>query len=122
MTASAVSPWCGWSHGPPSCLHVIVFIRSLLPRALPCPERTSNDDGTLKSRVILSFCEGSGPHAARPSSGGRGGARAVPRTRLRGDDDRGHQRPLRRSIGDGVPTLLLEARDPQGLPRHVHRR
>lgn len=25
MTSSAVSPWCGKSHGPPNCLHVIVF-------------------------------------------------------------------------------------------------
>src|SRR5262249_2536755 len=28
MTASAVSPCSRWSHGPPNCLHVIVFVRS----------------------------------------------------------------------------------------------
>src|SRR4051794_28667810 len=28
MTSSAVFPWCSRSHGPPSCLHVIVFMRS----------------------------------------------------------------------------------------------
>jgi hypothetical protein len=26
MTSFAVFPWCGKSHGPPSCLHVIVFM------------------------------------------------------------------------------------------------
>ena len=28
ITSSADSPWWAWSHGPPSCLHVIVFIGS----------------------------------------------------------------------------------------------
>jgi hypothetical protein len=27
MTSSAVRPRCGWSQGPPICLHVIVFIQ-----------------------------------------------------------------------------------------------
>src|ERR1035437_2759251 len=30
MTSSAVFPWNGASHGPPICLHVIVFIYHLL--------------------------------------------------------------------------------------------
>jgi hypothetical protein len=26
MTSSAVMPWSGRSHGPPNCLHVMVFV------------------------------------------------------------------------------------------------
>ncbi len=47
MTSSAVFPWCGKSHGPPSCLHVIVFIKShSLSCVLPSTETVESDEAT----------------------------------------------------------------------------
>ena len=46
----------------------------------------------------------------------------VRRARLRRDDHRGDQRPLGYPAGDGVPAVLLEARDPQGRARRLDRR
>ena len=75
------------------------------------------------SRAILPpRREQPGPHPSRPPSGRRRGAGSLPRARLPGDDHRRHQRPLRRPGGDRVPAVLLEARDPQGPARRVHRR
>jgi hypothetical protein len=45
MTSSAVAPWCGRSHGPPSCLHVIVFMGlAFFQRAWPSTRTSWNDD------------------------------------------------------------------------------
>ena len=53
---------------------------------------------TRQARLTKQERAWSSPHAARPSSSGRRGPDAVPRTRLRGDHHRGNQRALRRAI------------------------
>src|SRR5262245_9063144 len=88
--------------------------------------------GTLDSIVILAFCDGagqarrsdkqwarSGPDAARSSRRRGSGADVVPRTRLRGYDDRCDQPTLGRAGADGVPALFVQTRDPEGLARYL---
>ena len=73
MTSSAVSPWSGKSHGPPNCLHVIVFmgLASLmspdrqLGRVGDCPAKIIR---APTRRVLLRSCSAPG----RPAMAGSG--------------------------------------------------
>src|SRR5215207_495138 len=82
----------------------------------------TTDSTTLEMRVLVSHCGDAGEDPSRSGSGHPRRADAVLRARLRGDDDRGDQRALGCPAGHRVPTVLVQARGPQGTSGCLDRR